>query len=221
VLINADFSRPAISSYVEGAFEPSPMEGVGRLMLDRIGGEKARATSIVRYAAKSRFSEHCHDAGEEFLVLSGVFSDSSGDFGPGVYVRNPPGTAHAPWSESGCTIFVKLRQFDRHDLRRVVVDTRNAGWKEAGGVRRLALHEYGSERVELLDLSAGARIEPEAAEVGIEYLVIDGRVTVGGRELGRWSWVRLPPGSETELHAAELTRLYRKRGHLGSNAIGI
>jgi len=38
-------------------------------MLDRIGDEVARATSIVRYAPRSRFSAHTHGGGEEFLVV--------------------------------------------------------------------------------------------------------------------------------------------------------
>ena len=38
-------------------------------MLDRIGGEVARATSIVRYARGSAFSEHTHAGGEEFIVV--------------------------------------------------------------------------------------------------------------------------------------------------------
>jgi len=49
-------------------------------MLDRIGDEVARATSIVRYAPHSRFSAHTHGGGEEFLVLDGVFQDEHGDY---------------------------------------------------------------------------------------------------------------------------------------------
>jgi anti-sigma factor ChrR (cupin superfamily) len=47
-------------------------------MLDRIGDEVARATSIVRYAPHSRFSSHIHGGGEEFLVLDGLFQDEHG-----------------------------------------------------------------------------------------------------------------------------------------------
>lgn len=78
--------------------------------------EVARATSIVRYAPESRFAEHIHELGEEFLVLEGMFSDEHGDYGAGTYVRNPPGSSHSPYTVDGCTIFVKLRQFDPADL---------------------------------------------------------------------------------------------------------
>jgi anti-sigma factor ChrR (cupin superfamily) len=43
----------------------SPQQGVERMMLDRIGAEQARATSIVRYAPDSRFPPHAHPGGEE------------------------------------------------------------------------------------------------------------------------------------------------------------
>ena len=48
MLINADFSRRAIVTPDEHKWVPSPMAGVERVMLDRVGDEKARATSIVR-----------------------------------------------------------------------------------------------------------------------------------------------------------------------------
>ena len=92
-------------------------------MLDRIGEEVARATSVVRYAPESRFSPHTHGGGEEFLVLDGVFQDEHGDFPAGCYIRNPPGSSHTPRSLPGCTIFVKLWQFDPGDRTHVRIDT--------------------------------------------------------------------------------------------------
>ena len=91
------------------------MLGVDRRMLDRIGGETTRATTIVRYAPQSSFSQHVHDGGEEFIVLEGVFQDEHGDYPAGSYIRNPPTSSHTPSSEPGCVIFVKLWQFDLAD----------------------------------------------------------------------------------------------------------
>jgi anti-sigma factor ChrR (cupin superfamily) len=88
------------------------MPGVHRRMLDRIGGEVARATSIVRYAPASHFSPHIHDGGEEFLVLEGTFQDEHGGYPVGSYVRNPPTSSHTPGSSVGCTIFVKQSATD-------------------------------------------------------------------------------------------------------------
>src|ERR1043165_9942959 len=112
-------------------WRPSPMAGVERQMLDRIGEEVARATSIVRYAANARFSEHFHGGGEEVLVLAGSFHDATGDYPEGTYVRNPIGTAHAPWAgPDGAVLFVKLHQFHPDDTERVVIQTRTARWHQ-------------------------------------------------------------------------------------------
>ena len=67
--INADFSKPAFVIPSADDWVHSPESGVDRLMLDRIGDEVARATSLVRYAAGSSFASHTHAKGEEFLVL--------------------------------------------------------------------------------------------------------------------------------------------------------
>ena len=69
--INADFGERIVIDTNTMPWVPSPMGGVDRRMLDRIGAEVARATSIVRYAPGSAFSPHSHDLGEEFLVLEG------------------------------------------------------------------------------------------------------------------------------------------------------
>ena len=90
--LNSDFSVRAAVDAATLDWMSSPIPGVDRRMLDRIGDEVARATSIVRYAPQSRFSAHTHGGGEEFLELDGVFQDEYGDYPRGTYVRNPPAT---------------------------------------------------------------------------------------------------------------------------------
>ena len=124
--VNADFTTVAVVDRAGADWIPSPEAGVERIMLDRIGDEVARATSIVRYAPRSSFARHEHAKGEEFLVLDGVFSDNHGDYPAGHYVRNPPGSGHTPYSNDGCRILVKLRQFDDRDLVHVVIDTKDS-----------------------------------------------------------------------------------------------
>ncbi|MFM7784015.1 MAG: cupin domain-containing protein, partial [Gammaproteobacteria bacterium] len=121
--LNADLSLRVVLRASELPWLPSPTSGVERRMLYREGGEVARATSLVRYAPASRFPTHVHGGGEEILVLEGVFSDEHGDWGPGSYLRNPPGSAHAPFSVQGCTILVKLWQFAGGDHAQVFVDS--------------------------------------------------------------------------------------------------
>src|SRR4029453_2886488 len=125
--LNADFTQRAVVHAAALEWALSPIAGVERRMLDRIGGEVARATSIVRYAPHSHFSRHAHEGGEEFFVLEGVFQDEQCDHPAGSYVRNPPTSAHSPGSEQGCTILVKLWQFDATDRLqgRLVTPQRN------------------------------------------------------------------------------------------------
>ena len=94
-LLNADFAKRVVIATTELPWIPSPQAGVERRMLDRVGGEVARATSVVRYAQSSSFPPHEHGLGEEFIVLDGVFSDELGNYPTGTYVRNPPGSRHA------------------------------------------------------------------------------------------------------------------------------
>lgn len=122
--LNSDFTKRVVVHGDLLKWQPSPMAGVERRMLDRIGDEVARATSIVRYAPNSKFSPHVHDGGEEFIVLEGVFQDEHGDYPVGSYIRNPPQSSHTPGSKDGCVIFVKLWQFDQRDRHEVRV---NAG----------------------------------------------------------------------------------------------
>lgn len=119
--LNADFTVRAVVHAADIPWVASPMKGVDRRMLDRLGAEVARATTIVRYAAGSAFSPHVHSGGEEFLVLSGTFQDEHGDFPAGSYVRNPPTTSHTPSAADGAVIMVKLWQFDPDDRTEITL----------------------------------------------------------------------------------------------------
>lgn len=105
--LHADLDQRVVLETSGLPWTPSPLAGVERRMLDRRGAELARATSIVRYAPGSRFERHSHGGGEEILVLEGVFQDEHGSYPAGSWLRNPPGSGHHPWSEAGCTIWVK------------------------------------------------------------------------------------------------------------------
>ena len=185
-------------------------------MLDRIGDEVARATSIVRYAAGSSFARHEHAEGEEFLVLDGVFSDNHGDYPAGFYVRNPPGSGHAPYSKDGCRILVKLRQFDPQDLTPVVIDTGNRRlWQEGhdASTSYLPLHEFGAERVGMVWIASGSTYPVRSDPGGTEIFVVSGSIRYGDEQLPAESWLRFPAARAAELHASADTVLWMKRGH--------
>ncbi len=56
--LNADFTKRVVVHGAAIPWQAPPILGVERRMLDRIGDEVARATTIVRYAPNTQFSPH-------------------------------------------------------------------------------------------------------------------------------------------------------------------
>ena len=212
--LNADFSaRVGVHSH-ELEWLASPMAGVHRRMLDRIGDEVARATTIVRYAPGSQFSQHVHTGGEEFIVLDGVFQDEHGDYPEGTYVRNPPQSAHTPGSEQGCTIFVKLWQFDLSDRTQFRKDMTAELSEPSDGVSTTELHKDQWETVTYSQMDPGSSLQMTEGG-GAELLVIAGSVTEGGETLSEGGWLRLPEGAGLSVTAGpEGAKVWVKTGHL-------
>ncbi|MEP1443502.1 MAG: cupin domain-containing protein [Hyphomicrobiales bacterium] len=212
--INADFNMKTVVNSEELEWIASPMPGVDRRMLDRIGDEVARATSIVRYAPDSKFSAHEHTGGEEFIVLDGVFQDEHGDYPVGTYVRNPPTTSHTPGSEPGCTIFVKLWQFDLDDrtqFRKTMAEELAA---PIDGVATAELHKDDREKVTYSHVGADTPFT-NTDEGGIELLIIGGSLVVSGEALPKGGWLRLPDGQPLEAIAGkDGAKIWMKTGHL-------
>jgi hypothetical protein len=215
--LNADFSQRAVVHAARLAWVRSPIAGVDRRMLDRIGDEVARATSIVRYAPSSRFAPHTHGGGEEFLVLDGVFEDEHGEYPAGSYVRNPPTSSHTPGSAPGCTLFVKLWQFHPEDRTEVRLDTGTMEFvpdPSRPGVSVMRLFHDRREAVRLEHWKPGTRIDLPA-QGGIELLVLEGEFSEGGESFVPQSWLRLPCGGSVQAVAgASGCRVWIKLGHL-------
>ena len=215
--LNANFDERVAVHAARIPWKASPMPGVERRMLDRLGDEVARATTIVRYVPDSHFSPHVHTGGEEFFVLDGVFQDEHGDFPAGSYIRNPPQSRHTPGSAPGCTIFVKLWQFDPADRTHVRIDTNKMAFVPnpgRPGVEVMPLFHDGSEDVRLERWAPGSTIVLDEAG-GAEILVLLGSFTERDEVFEEQSWLRLPRRGRTQVQAGdEGTRVWIKRGHL-------
>ena len=214
--INADWSQRVVMDANAMDWIDSPSPGVKRKMLERDGEEVARATSVVRYEPGSHFARHVHEQGEELFVLDGEFCDETGRFGAGAYIRNPPGSAHAPWSDSGCTLFVKLRYFDPSDQARVVVHTHDEPWLPGlvPGLSVMPLHDFRTEHTAMVRWAPGTHFNPHRHHGGEEILVVEG---VFEDEYGRYpagSWIRSPHLSAHQPFSKEGCIILVKTGHL-------
>lgn len=215
--VNADFSQRVMLHGDSIAWEPSPMAGVDRRRLDRVDAQNDRVTTIVRYAPDSQFSSHVHTGGEEFIVLEGVFEDDYGDWPEGSYIRNPPQSSHTPGSKEGCTIFVKLWQFDPDDRTFVHAQRHKLGAvadRDREGVLSSPVFKDEREDVRFEQWQAGAKFTLNA-EGGAEVFVIEGGFVQGGDELRRHSWLRMPVGCDVGIQAGpQGAHVWIKTGHL-------
>lgn len=215
--VNNDFDAPVGLDIAEQDWIASPMPGVDRKMLDRIGDEVARATSVVRYAPASHFSAHTHSGGEEFIVLEGTFQDEHGDYPAGTYVRNPIGTRHIPRSDDGCTIFVKLWQFDESDQDQFAHDLAKVELTERPDVPGVFYAKIFSNEQETVVLEKWAcNSERHLSHPGgAELLVLEGDLEWDGKRWPKHSWIRLPRNYSARFNAgAKGTRCWIKTGHL-------
>lgn len=220
--INADFTKRVAIDTNQMPWLSSPVPTVQRKMLDRVGGEVARATSIVRYEAGARFSAHTHGGGEEILVLAGVFEDECGQYRAGTYLRNPPGSTHQPGSETGCTLFVKLWQFTPGDQQTVRIDTNTSPWYPGlvSGLSVMPLHEADGVGTALVKWAPQTRFNRHVHPGGEEILVLEGVFHDENGAYPAGSWLRSPRYStHAPFTREEGALIYVKTGHLDAPSI--
>ncbi len=213
--INEDYSKRVTINHHDLPWVASPESGVQRRLLERLGGEIARATSVVRYQAGAKFKIHTHEFGEEILVLEGMLSDENGEYPAGTYIMNPPGSVHAPFSELGCTLFVKLRHLGVDQIHREVIDTTTASWYQGmvAGLTVLPLMQQGSGST-LVKWAPQTYFNPHRHYGGEEIFVTQG---VFEDEHGRYpagSWIRSPHMSMHQPFSKEGCTIFVKTGHL-------
>ncbi|NOH60542.1 cupin domain-containing protein [Vibrio sp. RE88] len=214
-MLNMNFAQRVVIDTESMPWVASPAKGVWRKPLEREDAESGHTTSVVRYDAGSRFSTHPHPMGEEIFVLEGIFSDEQGDYPAGTYLRNPPGSQHAPFSNQGCTILVKLNQFDERDSASIRVNTHTQAWLPGiGGLEVMPLHEFEHEHVALVKWPAGERFQPHRHFGGEEIFVLSGEFADEHGHYPKGSWLRSPHMSEHFPFVEQETIILVKTGHL-------
>ena len=190
-MINMDFKQRVVINTAEKAWEKSPSPGVMRKPLARENRESGHATSIVRYEAGAKFTSHNHPLGEEIYVLSGVFSDETGD---------------------------KLHQMSPLDTQRISIDTAQQTWLPGyGNLKVKSLHSFENENVALVFWPAGEKFVLHNHFNGEEIYVISGELI---DELGHYpagTWIRSPHLSAHQPYVEQDTLIWVKTGHLAEN----
>lgn len=217
--INGDLSLRVAVDTGRMEWTPSPSGTVWRKRVHLVGPpESGQVTSVVRYEPRSTFPAHDHPDGEEILVLEGVFSDEHGDWPVGTFLLNPEGFRHSPFSQNGCVLFVKLRQFTGRARRHVVVDTHKLSWQPSAipGVTQKNLYQQPgfSDHVLLERWSPQAELGSVSYELGAELFVLEGEFSDEAGTYGSGCWLRFPVGSRHRPRTARGCSLYVKKSGL-------
>lgn len=214
-MLNMDFSKRVVINTREQDWIASPAKGVWRKPLEREAREHGYTSSIVKYDAGSSFKTHDHPMGEEIFVLEGIFSDENGDYPAGTYIRNPPGSHHAPFSKDGCVLLVKLDQFDENDSKEVRINTHETPWSPGiGGLQVMSLHEFRHEHVALVKWPENEKFQPHHHFGGEEIFTLSGTFRDEYGEYPQGTWQRSPHMSAHDPFVKEETVIWVKTGHL-------
>lgn len=68
---------------------------------------ETEVVTLYRWPANGRFAPQAHFGGEELFVLSGQLQDEYGVYPAGTWLRNPPGSEHARFTEEDTVAWVK------------------------------------------------------------------------------------------------------------------
>lgn len=213
--LNLDFTQRLVIETAKMNWSASPSPKVFRKRLARANAESGHATSVVKYEPGATFKTHQHPQGEEILVLDGVFSDEQGDYPAGTYIRNPDGTSHAPFSKTGCTLLVKLCQFQSTDTDRICIDTQSMPWRPGiGGLEVMPLHNHLHENTALVKWPKDEIFQPHTHYGGEEIFVLSGTFKDEYGTYPKGTWMRSPHLSKHHPYVDEATIIWVKTGHL-------
>jgi len=193
----------------------SPSSLVKRKPLEREKEESGQVTSVVKYEPGAEFKRHAHPLGEEIFVLSGDFADENGKYPAGTYIRNPPGSSHEPFSEKGCTLFVKLNQFLPHDARKVVIASKDLMWSPGQGTLKVKpLHSFEGRGTALVLWPPGAQFQKHSHWGGEEIFVLEGTFQDEHARYPEQTWIRNPHLSSHNPFSDEGCLILVKTGHM-------
>lgn len=216
--INSDLSQHVVIDTHAMDWQASPSGTVWRKPLYREGGEYGPVTSIVKYEAGGKFRTHTHPQGEEIFVLEGEFCDEHGRYPQGTYLLNPDGTSHAPFSDQGCTLFVRLRQYDGEDRIQTQIQTNKSEWRPGliNGLSVLPLYSQTNypESMALVRWQPDTYFQQHTHPGGEEILVLEGTFEDEHGSYPEGTWIRGPHMSAHKPYSKQGCLIYVRVGGL-------
>ena len=216
--LNQNYQTRVVINTLKEDWHKSPSSGVRRIYLERNNfSEYAKASSIVEYSPHSSFQSHTHEGGEEFFVLNGIFSDENGDYPAGSYVRNPHGSSHSPYSDTGCKILVKLRQFNKKDTMKVVIRKSDYKWLPGicQGLTVMPLHNYQGEHSALVKWNPFTQFSQHSHWGGEEIYILSGTLYDEFGIYKAGTWIRSPHlSSHMPYTSDDGALIFVKTGHI-------
>jgi len=214
-MYHMDFSEKLVINTKLDQLIESTSNGVRILSLENEGIEAGHETSIIEFKAGASRPQHLHPLGEEIFVLEGTFSDENGDYPSGTYIKNSPGSVHAPFSKDGCLLFVKSNQMDPKDTEHFIINTQKTPWRAGHrGLEVLPLHNFGTEGVALVKWPKGERFLQHTHFGGEEIFVLSGEFIDEHGRYPKGTWIRSPHLSSHFPYVEEETIIFVKTGHL-------
>ena len=217
--INGDMSQRVVVAVNAMEWQASPSGTVWRKRVHLVGGvESGQVTSVVRYRPNATYPVHDHPDGEEIFVLQGTFSDEHGDWQAGTYLLNPEGFRHAPFSQDGCVLLVKLRQYAGVGRRHVAACIDDMDWQVTAhtGIRTKVLYADPAfpDETQLEHWAAGTAPGTWVSSGGVEIFVLSGSFEDEHGVYGEHTWLRIPAGGKQTPTSSQGCELYVKTGAL-------
>ena len=219
--INADLDKHVVVRTQDMEWEASPSGTVWRKPLYREGGEFGPVTSLVKYEAGGNFRTHFHPQGEEILVLEGEFCDEHGRYPAGTYLLNPDGTKHAPFSDIGCTLLVRLRQYQGNERKQLTLNTNILPWHQGmvEGLTVLPLYRQPQypENMSLVRWQPNTYFPEHAHPGGEEIFVLQGTFEDEHGRYPEGTWIRSPHLSRHRPFSKQGCLIYVRVGGLSKS----
>jgi anti-sigma factor ChrR (cupin superfamily) len=191
-----------------------PTEGFKMILLEG-SRETEHITSIISYNSGSINQNFNQTQGEEIFVLSGNYINEFGEHPAGTYLRIPPGSSYQAFNQTGCTLFIKINQFNGGDNQKTIINTNEQKWLQGhGNLQVMPLHHFRTEGTALVKWPTNEKFVRHSHYGGEEILVLSGKFQDEHGSYPKLTWIRSNHLSVHRPWVEEETVILVKTGHL-------